>query len=135
MDQVLAPQIIVLMELHAIIYYKHLVVTVLLDSWGLSVNTKSMIVIPILAITEERAMTSLVTTLAHAHLKLKEVDVKRICTSVAQVHVSTAEFVLIELVLLSVCANLGIQVQDVREISMSNSLFRACQKTLQTVYS
>ena len=98
-------------------------------------NTKSMIVIPILAITEGRAMTSLVTTLAHAHMKLKEVDVKRNCISVDQVHVSTAEFVLIELVLLSVCANLGIQVQDVREISMSNSLFRACQKTLQTVYS
>ena len=131
----LAPQIIVLMELHAIFYYKHLVVTVLLDSWRLSVNTKSMIVIPILAITEGRAMTSLVTTLAHAHMKLKEVDVKRNCISVDQVHVSTAEFVLIELVLLSVCANLGIQVQDVREISMSNSLFRACQKTLQTVYS
>ena len=75
------------------------------------------------------------TTLAHAHLELKEVDVKRIWMNVTQVHVSTVESVLIELVLLSANANLGTLGQDAREILTSVSLIRAHQKELQTVYS
>jgi hypothetical protein len=53
-----APQILVLMGQHAIIYAPRLVVTVLLDLWELSVNTTSMIAIPILAIMEGHATTS-----------------------------------------------------------------------------
>ena len=52
---------------------------------------------------------------------------------VTQVRVSTGESVLIELVLLSVNANLGTLDQDAREISTSVSLIRAHQKALQTV--
>ena len=55
------------------------------------------------------------TTLVHAHLGLKEVDVKRTWVNVTQVCVSTVESVLIELVLLSVNANLGTLDQDARE--------------------
>ena len=47
--------------------------------------------------------------------------------------VSTGESVLIELVLLSVNANLGTLDQDASEISTSVSLIRAHQKALQTV--
>ena len=53
-----APQILVLMGQHAIIYAPRLDVIVLLDSWELSANTTSMIVIPIPATTEGRATTS-----------------------------------------------------------------------------
>ena len=72
------------------------------------------------------------TTLVHAHLGLKEVDVKNTWMIVTQVRVSTGESVLIELVL-SVNANLGTLDQDAREISTSVSLIRAHQKALQTV--
>ena len=73
------------------------------------------------------------TTLVHAHLGLKEVDVKNTWMIVTQVRVSTGESVLIELVLLSANANLGTLGQDAREILTSVSLIRAHQKALQTV--
>lgn len=75
------------------------------------------------------------TTLVHAHLELKEEDVKRTWMNVTQVRVSTVESVLIELVLLSVNANLGTLGQDAREISTSVWLIRAHRKARQTVYS
>lgn len=110
-------------------------VTVLKVSWEPSVNTISMTAIQIPVSMEELAMILLETSPAHAHLELKEADVRRTWMNVMLELASMEDSVLTELDLLSASVILGTQGLDVREISTSAWQILAHPRELQTVSS